>query len=1206
MLEEENVKKLTMIHGEVDSGNYQSQKPVHSDRSFSNVDVLVDKILANRYGRQKTRGSSPWKKISSIMLILFVVLAAIPFMLQPLYGGFESDISVVLDPDGVRLNETLSINMSIPSSYNINSVSVDMADVETISLSLVDNSSGLHLWSGVWFVHDITPDEHIMTIYAEDDENTSYRAGTRLSVLPEEILVEPEPDSNDTAPPTIDNATQNDTIPPVIDDTNVSENDTITPEGLKVSLLSDKDSYVVNEPVLISGVISFNHTFVNTSLDLLITGPGYNSSQNLNSTDGIYDYVFVPSVVCSYVVQVNVSYLNETALEEVMILVQDTTPPDVVPPDVSQPDTFELESQIEVGRPVIWKQRFQVEENLTVNISRYAYNISVGGIASEDDAVVIVGGISKNLHRFNIDKRKHVLAKGVSRWLSRVKRNPVNEQSKQELRRHYSELRDNVLPLERLDGTYEDIEQDIAQFIIEDAEVQLLISNISDEVEITYLTEGPDVEETELGGGRKRITVSSDIHYENILASTYLPMEAPSESVKLYHLTNGGRQEVSVDKFDLNNNSLIDYIEWIVPSLSNQTYEIDITIIDVQSYPTVGGNWTVRFNTTGAANLTISAINGTAFGVDLEFLELRCGNTTLTTELTDGVIFVENYSCDGIGYEISEVLYAGKHTLEFRFGDIVKYAYNNPGEALVEDTMYDVTDEYSPGPHAVFINDTHGYSFYQKTQGGRAECCYSKTTDGGTNWGSSVAIDAGTQYTFRSFSVWYDRWTPGNDDGTRIHIFAPSYDDNEAHYNYLDVTDDSTRGSWSATSAWSFNNAPDGGCVIVNSTDGNLFAVGFGNATGDAVDYFKSTDDGATWTFITPGYAEYNDDDDYAQIVPLSGGDILAVYHDTTGNTLYWDVYDEGTDTWSGSLTSIDTKTETGGYDALFGGSLYRSTGDFYLASNNQPNNGAGDIKAYKFSDSGRSWSTLTDILTNTAAWDVKIAVDQNVGDLYAIYSTSSGIYWKKSTDEGSSWSSATQISGIRVGCDIVSHNFMSTERIYGFYYEDSTNDLFGDTIADITPPAIPTVITNVSTGVEETNATLHGYLQYNGSTIYDVDTTCYFLLNDTNDFGSPIFNLSKGVVANNSDFSNDTVGETTLTQGKLYYFDTKANNSVGWNESGRVQMFLTKPESLSAFISTLNGATQIDLSWTDGTGGDGAYIEYASGSVVCGGWYSC
>jgi len=50
------------------------------------------------------------------------------------------------------------------------------------------------------------------------------------------------------------------------------------------------------------------------------------------------------------------------------------------------------------------------------------------------------------------------------------------------------------------------------------------------------------------------------------------------------------------------------YIEWNVLSLSNQTYEVSITILNVQSYPTVGGNWTVRFNATGTGNLTIGIV----------------------------------------------------------------------------------------------------------------------------------------------------------------------------------------------------------------------------------------------------------------------------------------------------------------------------------------------------------------------------------------------------------------------------------------------------------------------------------------------------------------------------------------------------------------------------------------------------------------------
>jgi hypothetical protein len=44
-----------------------------------------------------------------------------------------------------------------------------------------------------------------------------------------------------------------------------------------------------------------------------------------------------------------------------------------------------------------------------------------------------------------------------------------------------------------------------------------------------------------------------------------------------------------------------------------------ITILNLQSYPSIGENWTVMFNTTGQANLTITPVNNTYFGVDIHF-----------------------------------------------------------------------------------------------------------------------------------------------------------------------------------------------------------------------------------------------------------------------------------------------------------------------------------------------------------------------------------------------------------------------------------------------------------------------------------------------------------------------------------------------------------------------------------------------------------
>src|SRR3989338_5582796 len=153
------------------------------------------------------------------------------------------------------------------------------------------------------------------------------------------------------------------------------------------------------------------------------------------------------------------------------------------------------------------------------------------------------------------------------------------------------------------------------------------------EINITYETPAPISIENNFSSYKKQIIIQSDYHYENILSYTQLPTEVQQSSIKLYWLLNNTRQQVATTNYDKNNNSLIDYIEWVTPSLSNQTYEIELTILTIQSFTTVGGNWIVEFNTSGTANLTIKAINGTTFedGIietqdDLEFLEVLCVN----------------------------------------------------------------------------------------------------------------------------------------------------------------------------------------------------------------------------------------------------------------------------------------------------------------------------------------------------------------------------------------------------------------------------------------------------------------------------------------------------------------------------------------------------------------------------------------------------
>jgi len=108
--------------------------------------------------------------------------------------------------------------------------------------------------------------------------------------------------------------------------------------------------------------------------------------------------------------------------------------------------------------------------------------------------------------------------------------------------------------------------------------ITLIMEERVDEVEAEYYTEGPTATEEKISANKKRIIVNSEIHYENILAYTSLKTEAKASLVHLYWLVNNSRIQVNINKYDNNGNGLIDYVEWTVPSLSNQTYELVIEI----------------------------------------------------------------------------------------------------------------------------------------------------------------------------------------------------------------------------------------------------------------------------------------------------------------------------------------------------------------------------------------------------------------------------------------------------------------------------------------------------------------------------------------------------------------------------------------------------------------------------------------------------
>ncbi|MFH2028016.1 MAG: LamG-like jellyroll fold domain-containing protein, partial [Nanoarchaeota archaeon] len=386
-----------------------------------------------------------------------------------------------------------------------------------------------------------------------------------------------------------------------------------------------------------------------------------------------------------------------------------------------------------IGKPVRWIKNVKMNDtvnNISINISNDALNLTVRKIdlglekeINEDNIKVIDKGVEKTVNEFIVDKKVIKIDRDIDKLESQKREYALNNRQLKEINTQLIEKtneRNQITGYSVIDGENGLFTKFIdwlsrlkvtsyAVLDVGESNVtQVIIDEKVSEVEVEYYTEGPTAEEFNVSDNVKRVVVSSDVHYENILTYSYLDVQQLESAIKLYWLVNGTRREFEFESFDTDSNGLVDYIQWITPSLSNQTFEIEINVLNVYSHPSLYGNWTVEFVTNGAANLTITTTKEDNYTTeytrwtdysddnaiyDLKFIELRCGNNTLEYEwigldcgLNECSVFVENYSCNMTSYEISKVLTAEKHVLKFEFGDQTAYAYNDVTYPKVEFT----------------------------------------------------------------------------------------------------------------------------------------------------------------------------------------------------------------------------------------------------------------------------------------------------------------------------------------------------------------------------------------------------------------------------------------------------------------------------------------------------------------------------------------
>ncbi|MBI4237666.1 MAG: hypothetical protein HY696_04500, partial [Deltaproteobacteria bacterium] len=366
-------------------------------------------------------------------------------------------------------------------------------------------------------------------------------------------------------------------------------------------------------------------------------------------------------------------------------------------------------------------------------------------------------------------------------------------------------------------------------------------------------------------------------------------------------------------------------------------------------------------------------------------------------------------------------------------------------------------------PKVVFTTDQIGYIFYADSGG---NCVYSKSTDGGANWGTAIQVDSANNSDCTNMAVWYDQWTPGDTSGTKIHVATLDSGADDIWYTWLDTNGDtlSTTANASDTNQGGTFAAGTNFSSITKGTDGDLYLGVQDGGDSFVLKCTGSCDTGSNWT--EAGTSPFDLANDYLILLPLAGGNVMAIRRDVSADDVDSQIYTDSSNTWAGSWTDIDTSaTENSTYDAAMGATVDKLTNDIYLAYVAQAATLGTDDDIRTAYYNG-SWTAKTDVLTNDSKGltGAKIEFDENNGDVYVVYTaqTTAGtastgnVYYKKSTDGMVNWgaeSSAINSSSSDLYGPLV--NAMSNQRLYVGWLDGTNSDLIADTIADIAPPTV-------------------------------------------------------------------------------------------------------------------------------------------------------
>lgn len=316
--------------------------------------------------------------------------------------------------------------------------------------------------------------------------------------------------------------------------------------------------------------------------------------------------------------------------------------------------------------------------------------------------------------------------------------------------------------------------------------------------------------------------------------------------------------------------------------------------------------------------------------------------------------------------------------------------------------------------YAIQANNGAHYQVFIDTN---SDVVFIKSTDGGITWSAPTTVFTGTA---TALAVWYDRWSGRSTDKIRCAYTESVTDD----ILYRDIDTASSDALGTETTVFAGTDTAAGGALTITvGRDGRICVAGSIDA-GAEDGAWSSTDDGATWGDTIADPSEGATQDQYLLLPDFNAdsADIQLIFWDASANELSDKRYDDSGNTWNKTLiatgmTDTPAATHFRNFDAVVDVANSRVyviawSGDDLLNA---------DLRFWTITNT--TITEGTNVVQNSTDDQgmCALSLDTNTGYLYAFYggksdgsetwNTSVNIYYKVSTDYGTTWGSEIQLT---------------------------------------------------------------------------------------------------------------------------------------------------------------------------------------------------